>query len=1732
MANPLVARAYDIKVTSFDDSLKNMQALTKAMTDMDAAKTKLNGKLKEKIVLGDSSIVENLQKQIKDLDDKITKLNATKEKSAKETKLLADAEKAQSDASLKSAQAEKVRNQILNDQKKIQNDATLKEAQANRIKTQSIIDQDKEIDRQIDRISKQERASKSLAETMAAEAGSYRNILALMKELGPFVRGTLPTSTATTNFQGQIIGITEAVQKFKELSATEQDFRRQFAKDGLLVAEYSSGIVKAFKDLGVTDIFKRQKDDINNNLKELKKQNQELATQYKNLSSTGGEAFDKISTELKQNIELQAKMEQSLHNVDNALNQTKSIGSHITDGISKSFKDLKTQITQFAVGYVGFQAAISGAQNLLHQNYELSDSISQLQIYLKGSKKDAEDLVNTLKGIDTRTSLTGLVDIGTIVAKKGVAKEEIAGVTKALDSLFVVLGKEAGDPHESTSSIVKLITIFSEDKHVTAERVGEIGTAIQKLTSSGVATGPFLIDFAERVGSVRGITGLTLPNILGMGAALQQLGQRSESAGTAAIQLTTKMLANVPKFAAAAGVTVEKFRALIKENPFDALVVLATKLRNGGKDFEEVTTSFAEVGITGARIKAVLGDIATNGAYVSEKMKTATVSTNDYANMAAAAGNKQGNFAASVDKIGKSFVVAFTNPAITQGLETISKVLLGLVSVITAIPFGVVIGGLGLLTAAWAFYKGNAIAATLAQSANNEATLLGSIRLGIMRSGLAGTAAQQESYAIRTAAATSAVNAQVIALNAQIISEKSSLAALEAQMIAEGTQTTILETELVARRAHIVALEGEVVATESATVATEGLNIATKASPLGIILTILALLIPALSAYAGSTTEASKSTRSLNDNLTIEGQVQASIREQTAKTKDSVKELVDIIKTQVTNEDLRKKAYEELIKISPSFIGTLDAQYNATDKLNKVYDTYISQLDKVARAQAIKNVKQKFENDKAEAEGKEFQAKIDADNESRLNTQINSENKKKALKVAGTIDVGGAVFNTNRLQSQLTEKSEAYKKAQSDANKARDAQKSFQAYMKTLSDEDRKSLIDTSIPTSTENKPGGTQTIDELKSQLETIKGEIAAIDAVKNKTVEQLSELKKLRKQKNDITREIHELGGSTKEPKTPAYRGPRQFKGIEATRNELLASAGQFYAEEKLNEVDYLNDVLQINKNAIDAKLNKLIKPANAAERIEVANLHKERIDLEVANNKKLFDLYSKDAENLLAIQTRRSQGSLDKVLDNQDSSFTDKSEARKQFNFSQLDAQRAFNNTMKSLEITYNQMSEGNEIKRADAIGKVLKDIRAQRIAAADAELSDIQRKGDEELAKFKVVMAEQERGILKGKGSASDKSEAVKELGEQTNIGTLSREIKSLQDQLPIYKQNLSAKHITEKEYADFYAGYVEKINQLNDALAGSVDKVSTVQELATQRLAKLFKFGKGSDNEKLLGETIAQSFDLATTAMGNYFDSEKNNIENSKQISLQRIDIEKQQALNHAQSQAERDTIERQSEDKKKVIEKDAVERNKKLQKAQAQINLAAQLSAIGVAAAQNPLNGLTFGVAGAIMYGLQAAIALAAYANNIKAINSVKAFAGGGKITASPNIPTQPNGDNILATVKVGEVILNENQQRRIGGASVLRRIGVPGFADGGLIQPIGGTSLMGSSLVAPRNASSFMKTGSSDDIKNLMVMVENVTVSVNNITSHVKTLKVQVVASEVQATNEKIKKANSIGTL
>lgn len=86
---------------------------------------------------------------------------------------------------------------------------------------------------------------------------------------------------------------------------------------------------------------------------------------------------------------------------------------------------------------------------------------------------------------------------------------------------------------------------------------------------------------------------------------------------------------------------------------------------------------------------------------------------------------------------------------------------------------------------------------------------------------------------------------------------------------------------------------------------------------------------------------------------------------------------------------------------------------------------------------------------------------------------------------------------------------------------------------------------------------------------------------------------------------------------------------------------------------------------------------------------------------------------------------------------------------------------------------------------------------------------------------------------------------------------------------------------------------------------------------------------------------------------------------------------------------------------------------------------------------------------------LRTTLITAAVARALGIVATIKGanFDSGGVIQSGNEINGFPkNGDNTLILAKPGEVVLNERQQLALGGSDTFRRIGVPGFQNGGAV--------------------------------------------------------------------------------
>ena len=1343
---------------------------------------------------------------------------------------------------------------------------------------------------------KQNRAESKLTldmyQTMSKNLNDLRkNAKAVGAEFGIFSPEFKQASTEANKLDKELKAIDASLGQFQR---NVGNYPKEINVGGL-----SSGVINQLKNSGLGNVLGNQVDQTKSKVIQLNSEFVQMKQKLDQAKASGVTDLNDLEKGIINNRIEADKLGTEIQQSQTHINGLGSVGSNI---FGKMNIDLKTLV----LGYVGLQAAMSAVTDVAHKNYEMSDSLADLQIRLKGSKEDTDYLVAALKKIPTRTSLAELIDTGSIVAKKGVAKEEIAGITEALDKYFIVAGKGAGNREEGTASIVKLISIFNDDKHITKERVEELSSGLVGLQNSGVATGEKMINLAERIGAVRGITGVSLPSVLGMGAALEQLGQKSEVAGTAGIQIITKMFANVPKYASMAGMSVKDFQKLLDSNPLEALVKLAEKLK-AGKSFEEIASDMEEVGVKGARVKAVLGDIAGNADFMRKRMKDANEMMKNTGALSDANAIKQKNYAATIDGMKKSFELLATDPRVLNFLSSISNAALATIKFITAIPFGVFITGVSLMGAAWLYYKGEAISAGLATQWNNEQTLLGTIRNYAYRLGIIETGTAQ-------------------------------------YMLAEATKA-------------------EMLATEGATVAQEGLNVAMEMNPLGIILALIGLAIPLFSSFTSVT---NLNTKSINDNSKalssakeVQNEFNASFAKSQADLRSKIEPLLAIFKSEQSSLDVRKKAYQDLIKISPDFVGTLDDEFRATDKLTGVYDKLIAKLKEVEIARAQEKVRQRRADNLAKAQEQEYinaQKAQEEINQNRINKEQNKgiqADADRGSAASGGYASSALIYHANKLEIS-TKAQDEYSKS---ILRTKQAQKEFDDY---VAYQVKNGL--TGKPTASDSTTGGVAppNPDDKAS---------------------------KLTGQQKDYLRDINALR--------------------EAELSELKKSK----LEGSITEEQFLRKSLAVNIKYND-KILEHFKGTDAITRKLRADTASDSIDKKIETNAKLFKLQEDELNQTLSNEKAIAQAKLEDVNSDPYSSSLDKAQAEEQYYETLLNLQVDFNTKMDALENALKQESKKNAEDRKNLILKEQSDLNKKQYQLSKAQFDSLIT-GVEDFKTYRKNNAEIEASkqrmlILNDKSlNQKEKEHEIDKINAALSLANTNIELGAVNAEIKFYEDRIAKQRLTNEEQKT-YNDLLKQKQLLEEGKAIGEDNVkkkgaaqlsvpsdANTQSIITSNLTQSLGLSEGEG--ALLGNAIAQSFDLAKQAMSSYFEGERQAVEQSKQLAYQRIDLEKRQLLAKAQSQAERDSIERQSATKKALADKEAHEKLKKIKKQELTIAFALQLANIAVAAASNPTNGVTFGASGLIMYGILAAIAAAGYAINMANVDK-QTFKRGGKL--------------------------------------------------------------------------------------------------------------------------------------
>lgn len=493
---------------------------------------------------------------------------------------------------------------------------------------------------------------------------------------------------------------------------------------------------------------------------------------------------------------------------------------------------------------------------------------------------------------------------------------------------------------------------------------------------------------------------------------------------------------------------------------------------------------------------------------------------------------------------------------------------------------------------------------------------------------------------------------------------------------------------------------------------------------------------------------------------------------------------------------------------------------------------------------------------------------------------------------------------------------------------------------------------------------------------------------------------------------------------------------------------------------QIDNINTIEAIEVAALDKKiaLFQAKKSLDAQELKQLAEFQASKAELELkgvqqveAVRQEEFKRRAELLKNQLEADTSVIQAGIDKVANDPQSTAGERARAKTEGDQAILDLQLKHNRDLDALQKQLNVQTVENAKIGAKELTEQQQKINEDRKAQIAAIFADITTEAQISVDQININFAKLRKAILDNdKLTVEQRAIALRQLDAlfqhdllASELERTTKEFNEIKRQLLLglatYRQYLDAKKkmddaanalATSESNADFLNAEVKRLKkafkeikeqykkglvdeaaffaaraalrqaqeQANQAQAiSAVPSAQSAQNVSAEGLRRAFGFDRDSEENKLLGEVIGQSFTLAQDAMNSYFDAEEQRIQQNLDLQLQRVEVEKQQRTARAQSQAEIESINKQAAAKETALRRQAGEQLKKTKLAEAKISLATELANIAASAAANPLNGVTFGAAGAIMYGILAALAVARYALNVSNI-SRQQFARGGEV--------------------------------------------------------------------------------------------------------------------------------------
>ena len=320
-----------------------------------------------------------------------------------------------------------------------------------------------------------------------------------------------------------------------------------------------------------------------NELKQAVEQGRAALQNMRTDTDKGKKAFDELAKKVKE-----------------AEFQMKELGG-ASKGTASAFDKAWSRLKTYIGLYMGAAVAIQKITATFGDLMELSDKMGEVRKTTGFTADEVGRLSNELKKMDTRTTLTGLMDLSVAAGQLGLKTEEdVLGFTEAANKLMVALpemGKEGATEmlkvSLATGEIDKIRRQMEQGlidgSSATAVAMEKVGSTIDRLRATSAATAPAITDFVKRVGAVGAQSGISIDQVAALGSTVDALGMRVEMSATALSRMMPAIRNNAFDIAKILGVTPNTIRELYDTGQgMEVILMILQRMKDSNMDADSI----------------------------------------------------------------------------------------------------------------------------------------------------------------------------------------------------------------------------------------------------------------------------------------------------------------------------------------------------------------------------------------------------------------------------------------------------------------------------------------------------------------------------------------------------------------------------------------------------------------------------------------------------------------------------------------------------------------------------------------------------------------------------------------------------------------------------------------------------------------------------------------------------------------------------------------------------------------------------------------------------------------------------------------------------------------------------------------------------------------------------------------------------------------------------------------